>query len=243
MDTRCVIKKYLQDCRDRGLSEATMVDYAGTLEVLALVCPKLPATVGHVNRVIRKMMADRSTGRRKQKSLSTKWKYRKNLSAFFIWAEKRYKLRNPCRDLGRWKQPDTLPRYYTREEIALIEGAARTDIERALIALILDNGLRIGEVASLLKSRIKDGGVMVKGKRGWRRVPVSPEVIAMLKGLGKGNVIWMGKNGPLKAGGLARICRGVIERAGITGEGRGPHTLRHSFATWYLKRGWQLLPV
>ena len=77
-------------------------------------------------------------------------------TAFFIWVEKRYGLRNPCQDLGRWNPPDTLPRYYTREEIDRIAAAVLTDIERALIALILDNGLRIGEVASLLKSRIKD---------------------------------------------------------------------------------------
>ena len=241
METRALIDEYLLDCKDRGLSGTTLVDYACTLAVLAVICPMQPATVEHINRVFRKMMVDRSTSKLKRKSLSTKWKYRKNLTAFFRWVEKRYGLRNPCQDLGRWNPPDTLPRYYTREEIDRIAAAVLTDIERALIALLLDNGLRIGEVASLLKSRIKDGCVMVRGKRGGRRVPVSPEVIAMLKALGKGNVIWMGRKGRLNAGALAQICRNVIVRAGITGEGRGPHTLRHTFATWYLKRGGHLL--
>ena len=241
METRALIDEYLLDCEDRGLAMPTIADYAFTLAMLVSVCPKLPATVDHVNQVIRKMMRVGGTNKLKRKSPSTKWKYRKNLTAFSIWVEKRYGLRNPCQDLGRWNPPDTLPRYYTREEIDRIAAAVLTDIERALIALILDNGLRIGEVASLLKSRIKDGCVMVRGKRGGRRVPVSPEVIAMLKALGKGNVIWMGRKGRLNAGALAQICRNVIVRAGITGEGRGPHTLRHTFATWYLKRGGHLL--
>ena len=245
MKTRALIDEYLLNCQDRGLTMPTIADYAFTLSMLVSVCPKLPATVEHVNNVIRKMMRVRGTGELKRKSISTKWKYRKNLTAFFIWVEKRYGLRNPCQDLGRWNPPDTLPRYYTREEIDRIAAAVLTDIERAVIALILDNGLRIGEVASLLKSRIKDDCVMVRGKRGWRRVPVSPEVIGMLKALGKGkgNVIWNGRNGRLNASALAQICRNVIVRAGITGEGRGPHTLRHSFATWYLKRGGHLLKL
>ena len=241
METRALIDEYLLDCEDRGLAMPTIADYAFTLAMLVSVCPKLPATVDHVNQVIRKMMRVGGTNKLKRKSPSTKWKYRKNLTAFSIWVEKRYGLRNPCQDLGRWNPPDTLPRYYTREEIDRIAAAVLTDIERALIALILDNGLRIGEVASLLKSRIKDGCVMVRGKRGGHRVPVSPEVIAMIKALGKGNVIWMGRKGRLNAGALAQICRNVIVRAGITGEGRGPHTLRHTFATWYLKRGGHLL--
>ena len=243
METRALIDEYLLDCEDRGLAMPTIADYAFTLAMLVSVCPKLPATVDHVNQVIRKMMRVGGTNKLKRKSPSTKWKYRKNLTAFSIWVEKRYGLRNPCQDLGRWNPPDTLPRYYTREEIDRIAAAVLTDIERALIALILDNGLRIGEVASLLKSRIKDGCVMVRGKRGGRRVPVSPEVIAMLKALGKGNVIWMGRKGRLNAGALAQICRNVIVRAGITGKGRGPHTLRHTFATWYLKRGGHLLKL
>ena len=206
MKTRALIDEYLLNCQDRGLTMPTIADYAFTLSMLVSVCPKLPATVEHVNQVIRKMMRVRGTGELKRKSISTKWKYRKNLTAFFIWVEKRYGLRNPCQDLGRWNPPDTLPRYYTREEIDRIAAAVLTDIERAVIALILDNGLRIGEVASLLKSRIKDDCVMVRGKRGWRRVPVSPEVIGMLKALGKGkgNVIWNGRNGPAQ-----RFCPGA----------------------------------
>ena len=47
----------------------------------------------------------------------------------------------------------------------------------------------------------------------------------------------------LNARALAQICRDVIIRAGITGRGRGPHTLRHTFATWYLKRGGHLLAL
>ena len=241
METQTLIDEYLLDCEDRGLATPTIADYAFTLAMLASVCPNLPATVEHVNQVIRKMMRVRGTGKLKRKSVSSKWKYRKNLSAFFNWAKKRYGFENPCSELGVWKRPDGLPRYYSLEEICQILAAVRTDLERTLVLLILDNGLRIGEVASLRKSQIKDNGVMVKGKRGWRRVGVSPVVIELLKGLTKGHVIWMGAKGPLNARALGQICRDVIIRAGITGDGRGPHTLRHTFATWYLKRGGHLL--
>ena len=63
-----------------------------------------------------------------------------DLSGFFIWVKKRYGLANPCADLGLWKRPDNLPRYYTLEEICQILAAVRTDLERALVLLILDNG-------------------------------------------------------------------------------------------------------
>ena len=40
MDTRVVVDEYLQDCRDRGLAEPTIVDYGFTLAVLVSFCPK-----------------------------------------------------------------------------------------------------------------------------------------------------------------------------------------------------------
>ena len=68
-------------------------------------------------------------------------------------------------------------------------------------------------------------------------MPVSGEVERMLGGIGDAQNIWVGARGPLTLDGVKRAYRRVFGQGGITGRKLGAHTLRHTFATFYLRSG------
>ena len=47
--------------------------------------------------------------------------------------------------------------------------------------------------------------------------------------------IWWGQRGPLERDGVKRAYNRLFHRAGITGRKLGPHTLRHTFGTNYVR--------
>ena len=55
--------------------------------------------------------------------------------------------------------------------------------------------------------------------------------------LGEGEHIWIGQRGPLTTYGIKQVYRRLFLRAGIGGPKLGAHTLRHTFATMYLRTG------
>ena len=59
----------------------------------------------------------------------------------------------------------------------------------------------------------------------------------MLKGLGDGDHVWTGLKGPLTFHGVKLAYRRLFDRAGIQGPKKGAHTLRHTFATMWLRYG------
>lgn len=52
--------------------------------------------------------------------------------------------------------------------------------DRAIITLLVDCGVRAGEVYSLLKYNIKQETIIVHGKVGWREVLISEETRRLL---------------------------------------------------------------
>ena len=79
------------------------------------------------------------------------------------------------------------------------------------------------------------------GKTGERQVPVSPEVLDLIWGQVAGDDVWPSvKGGRLTRGGIQLILPGLIRNAGIQrtrpGQRIGPHCLRHTFATWHIRR-------
>lgn len=125
----------------------------------------------------------------------------------------------------------------------------------AMIALMADTGIRLGELIRLTvdnfyqvnaqgKSHIK---VLGKGKRE-REVGVSPQVAKLLwkyLRLHRQPVdpnekrIFIGRYGqPLGKRGVEDAIERVRDAAGIAGEVRcSPHTFRHTFSTMYLEQG------
>lgn len=122
----------------------------------------------------------------------------------------------------------------------------------AMLCLILDTGLRINELVSLKDEdiRLDQLLIIVKGKgRKERFVPISEEGRKIVyRFIRKRNSIKV--NGgylfPTMAGtavnqrNFLRDMKILCEKLGIRGVRVSPHTLRHSYAIWYLVNGGDL---
>ena len=85
---------------------------------------------------------------------------------------------------------------------------------------------------------ISEGYITMVGKTGVRTVPISPEVEAVLRELASpAGDIWWDEKGPLSKAQISYRYRRLARRAGIKGGKIGPRTLRHTFATWWLRNG------
>ncbi|MFH1725750.1 MAG: tyrosine-type recombinase/integrase [Elusimicrobiota bacterium] len=120
---------------------------------------------------------------------------------------------------------------------------------KVMMLLMLDSGLRLSEVLGirLCHVDINGGGVVVMGKgRKERSVPFAETLRRALRS-------YLGKRAKLRAGGdllfvsrkgrrltgrhVQIIVRRYGRQAGIEGVRLSPHTLRHTFATQYIRNG------
>ena len=124
----------------------------------------------------------------------------------------------------------------TAEEVDALIDAVETEQERALVYLLLHTGIRIGEVEGMKVAHIVDGELTVDGKQGPRPVTLQPEMERILRELAnEAGDIWWDDNGPLSLGQLEYRYHKIAKRAGIRHQ--GPHALRHTFATMWLRNG------
>ena len=227
MQTAPLVDEYLAHCRLRGLSEKTVSQYRWALNRLRHQCPELPRDGFDLVPLI----GDGSLGAESRRDLL------KCLKAFFSWAARRYQLPNPCDELSPMPRRRRSRRVLTVDEVNRLLAAAENPRDRALLLVILDCGLRLAEVANLRHHHVRDGWLVVSGKTGERQVPVSSELVSLLGDLGAGEHLWVGRQGPLTREGIMLIYRRMFEHAGIAGPKTGPHTLRHTFGTFYIREG------
>ena len=161
----------------------------------------------------------------------------KCLRTFFRWATKPYQVTNPTLDLHPLPYKIQLRRVLTRQEVLRLLSVAYTRRDRAMVLVIMDSRLRPGEVAGLQRNDLRDGWLTVYGKISARRVPVSPGVAAELDAIASGPHLWHRDGEPISFDGVKTVYRRLFQRAGIPGPKLGAHTLRHTFATMYLRAG------
>ncbi|HLB16649.1 MAG TPA: site-specific integrase [Burkholderiales bacterium] len=165
-------------------------------------------------------------------------------------------LRGAVPAIRQWKHA-SLPRYLSADEVARVLAAsdAATPQGRrdcAIVALLARLGLRAGEVAGL---RLDDldwtqGRVCIRGAKSGRdrSLPLAQDIgdrlVAYLR---HGRPATRCRHvflralppyGPLRgASSVSAIVERAARRAGIDAPRRGAHTLRHSAATWMVRRG------
>ncbi len=136
-------------------------------------------------------------------------------------------------------------------EVLRMLKAATSPRDKAIIALLYDSGIRVGELLSLKIKNVDlsgdPGHVLVNGKTGMRKIPVyfsAPYLAAYLstqEDKKKDNPLWtaMGSwsnmNRPIDEGGVRKVLRTVAEKAKID-KRIYPHLFRHSRATYYANR-------
>ena len=226
MNTRtiAVVAEYLVSCRAGALSETTIVGYEWGLAYLP---ERLPATAQQLEHTL-------ATIDLAPESKIDMWRIWRT---FFRWANMRYGLVDPTDQVRKPRRQRKLRRIFTQGELQAVWAACRSLRDQALIALLIDTGIRLDELASLTWSDIQIGLLRVRGKTGEREVPFSRRTQEMLVGLGDLSGPWAGRKGRLTTSGVSQAIRRVLRSAGLKGPKLGAHTFRHTFATEYLRAG------
>ncbi len=132
----------------------------------------------------------------------------------------------------------------------MIESASNPR-DKAIIALLYDSGIRVGELLSLKKKSVdldsEPGHVVVDGKTGMRKIPIlfsAPYLagyLEMERGkkpddyLWTGIGTWKGSAKLVDDSAIRKMLKIAAKRAGI-GKRIYPHLFRHSRATYYANR-------
>lgn len=176
------------------------------------------------------------------------------VSSFYKWALAHdHVSRDPTVDVTTIRvapqQPKSLSTKQLRQLLrAVHNGGSARDV--AIIEMLVGAGLRVGELLQLqigdVALRERSGWVIVReGKQGsYREVPLTQEVRQALADYletdpavghqGEETPLWWGKHGPLThRSSILRILKRYAHRAQL--DPFGPHVLRHTFATHYLK--------
>ena len=228
METRVAVASFLEYCRLRSLQPKTLDFYRWGLKHLSRHCRELP---DH-HRELVGPFANPNLGQESRHDLE------RVLRRFFRWVSREYRLVNPMLDVEPIPRKKTIPRVLSEPEIKAVWSACESERDRAMVALVLDTGLRLGEITAMEKRHLLDGVIRVYGKVGQRQVPVTPKVQEMLLRLGDDVSIWVGRGRRLTISGVRQAYKRILRRAGLTGPKiTGPHCLRHTFGTEYVARG------
>lgn len=210
-------RAFLESAKMRGTSAGTLRWYSGILARFCTACPELP----HTPEPIESFIGNANSG-----SLRRHGIYR-TLRAFFNWLTDRYGLtNNPMQTIRapkkEWREKMPLSLDQLRQ---LLEYPLHPQEIRALLYLLADTGIRIGEALSIDSDGISPAaeGVLVEGKVGVRIVPVKEITKELLLALGAD-----GKLFPRSGSYYQRMVSQAFKAAGVPGTA---HTLRHTLAS------------
>ena len=241
METARVLEHFLGRARAKKWSPKTRESYLwafGYLQVEQL--PEDTATLD--------LLLGQAADRLGDTSLYDVWR---RWRALYRWAAVRLQVPNPMERIdpnsGRVQLlvekpivPETLPRILSRGQVhQLLTEGCPTNRDRLMVLVTLDMGLRLSEVAGLTKMALNPDGIRVRGKgRKERVVPITKDLLSELLFIGDVDCVWTTPaHRPLARDGVKMAFRRIFARAGIKA---GPHSLRHTFATEYLRRGGKL---
>jgi len=233
MRTELALREFLDSRMSSSLSRRTIEWYEDRLLPFAKCCPDFPRRPEPIESFLASVEGSPETKRDSFNALRT----------FFRFICKRHRIPNPMDGIDPPRRPKTLMATLEANELMKILHSAQNLRDKAILTLIIDSGMRAGEVCSLLKHNIKQETVLVRGKTGWREVPISDETRWLLLHLSSKSPhdhVFHGHKGPITRFGIYRIVRECMEKAGIKGPKLGPHRIRHAFGKNYLMEGGDL---
>jgi integrase len=233
MKTEQALREFIASRIAANLSPATISWYKDRLMPFTRFCPSLPRRPEPVESFLASI----------QGSEETKYDVYRALKTFFKFTGSRRRLPNPMDAIKPPRRSKTLMPTLEANELALVLRAAESPRDRALITLLVDCGVRAGDICSLLKHNIKQETVIVHGKGGWHEVPISEETRHLLLQIAKtspDDYVFHGHKGPITRHLIYEIVRRVFWKAGIKGPKLGPHRLRHAFGKNFIVNGGDL---
>ncbi len=256
MELERAIQSFLNDAVARDLSPKTYHRYQSDLTDLArFFQQRSVATLEQVTAdLLRAYFADlqaRTNSRRPDQKLSPftiEGMYR-SIKTFFRWCEwEEYLPANPMRRVRRNKLPSRMvPRLSEEQIMALLREVEKTvspERNLALILLMVDSGLRRGEVLGLKLEdvHLDERRIRVFGKgRKERNVPLGDgsvralEEYLVIRSSAFSDRVFLSDEGtPFKPAGLKSLLDRLQAKLGL--QKLYPHLLRHTFAEMYLKR-------
>jgi len=244
---------FLASKASQGAAKATMKLYSRVLDEFTAYSPAYPlanTTAEEVESFIASL--HRRLARESVRLYFTV------IRGFLRWA---YRRRRIAEDPSEWLEK---PRKRHKEINAFTEDQVRALLAQpdqgrlaglrdyAMMLLLLDSGLRISEAVSLRVGQIDFAGgmILVVGKGGKERPVFFGPGTGGAMGeylLVRGNSrpeLWLSELGePLRAHRLNVRLKRYAKQAGITGIRVSPHTFRHTFATFYLRNGGDVLSL
>jgi site-specific recombinase XerD len=233
MRTELALQEFLASRIAANLSPATISWYKDRLIPFAKSCPNLPRRPEPIEQFLATV----------QGSPETKFDVYRALKTFFKFISSRRRIPNPMDAINPPRRPKTLMATLEAHELMRLLHSAQDPRDRAILTLMMDNGVRAGEVCSLLKHNIKQETVVICGKTGWREVPISEETRRLLLHIAAESPrehVFHGHKGPITRHLIYAIVRRHMEKAGIKGPKLGPHRIRHAFGKNYLVEGGDL---
>jgi len=220
MQTKKAVAAFTASCRARNLSPRTTEFYLWATS-------KLPSTLPQTTPKLESILALYQASPESRRSLH------RGLRSFFNWLSDRYNVPNPATGLRAPRAGHaTKARGLSMPELRRLLSLTLSRRDRALILLLIDTGIRIGEAAGLTWDNISDKTILVTGKTGPRDVPISPETRRALVGA---TLPWLGPRGHLRSRGLAQAVTRALRSAHIPAG--GPHLLRHTFGRQWILAG------
>jgi integrase/recombinase XerC len=159
--------------------------------------------------------------------------HHKALRAFFNWCVRNGRL--DASPMAGMPEPNVRPPVvapFTREQTQALYDIAESLRDRALVALLLNTGIRIGEVCRLCPEDVTAGRLRIDGKGGKvRRVGLSPPTEYLLRML----MAQRGKPFTNTRTTLYWAVRRLGDRTGVPKT--HPHRFRDTFAVRFLENG------
>lgn len=226
----------------QDLSPRTLTQYQDSLEVLkSKVTGEMPGTPEQIEKALNTA-----------NTIWVKAYWYRGIKVFYRWCARRYDIINPLIKVDPPKVPEVDMKALEPAELTRVLFAAGSTLEKAVVTLALDCGVRASEFGRIKICDIYPDTILINGKGNRQlRVPISPETLYILNSLaetiperGNKSLLFIDRLGkPVDRFGIYKIVRGCMDRAGIAGPKRGPHCLRHSLGKNYIEAGGDVMSL
>ena len=246
------LDQWRRSLRSENKSEATVTTYVGAAAQFAAFLQEqgMPTVVANITREHVETWINRLLATSKPATANNRYR---GLQSYFKWlAEEGQIPESPMKRMRPPKIDEDPPAVLSDEDIAaLLKACAGNGFaerrDMALVRLLLDTGLRRGEMAGLTLEAVDlDSQLLtVRGKGG--RVRVLPygrksardldRYLRLRQGRADADLdaLWLGQHGPMSPSGIYQVVVARSRQAGL--KGVFVHSLRHTFAHLWLQSG------